>query len=125
LDGGRLTLHTAAPHDVGAWGLWLDAPDDESDLPEATDRLRRGIADGAALVAAVGGAPLTRRLLTEEARLAHSTVSLLMADDAEPPGADRGAGPNAAARQDWALTMVLSGRADLVGIPDAVATSGG
>jgi len=125
LDGGRLALHAAASHDNGPWGLWLDAPQDESDLAEARDRLRRGIAAGPALVAVGGGAPLTRRLLAEEARLAHPTVSLLMAEGSESPADGRGAGPSAAAHQDWALTMVLSGRADLVGMPDDAATSGG
>ncbi|MDQ4038195.1 MAG: FAD-dependent monooxygenase [Actinomycetota bacterium] len=115
-DGGRLRLHGARPDDAGAWGLWLDAPDRESDLPHAIDRLGRGVADGAALVAVGGGVSLTRRLLTEQARLGHGAVSLLMADDFDADDDD--------ALLDWAQTMVLSGRTDLVGLTAPSADDG-
>jgi len=111
MDCGPLDLHPARPEGAGTWALWLDAPGKEADLPQALNRLDAGIADGAALVAVGGGVPLTRRLLTEQARLGHGTASLLMADDFGSADAD--------ALVDWAQTMVLSGRTDLVGIIEA------
>ncbi|MBV9795562.1 MAG: FAD-dependent monooxygenase [Actinobacteria bacterium] len=89
----------------GAWGLLVTAPAREAGLAAALGQLAAGVAAGAALVAVAGGTALTRRLLTEAARLEHGAVSLLI-DEAE---ADRLA--------DVAETAVLSGRTDLVGAP--------
>jgi salicyloyl-CoA 5-hydroxylase len=100
LPGGPLPL-LPEPADDGAWGLWVDAPDAEADLPAALEAVAKGVAAGAALVAVGGGSPLTRRLLCEEARLTHRAVALLV-EEAAP---------------DVALTAVLSGRTDLVGTP--------
>jgi anthraniloyl-CoA monooxygenase len=70
--------------------------------------LEAGIAAGAAVVAVTGGTPLTRVLLCEEARMVRG-IPVLLVDD------------NLRAAQ--AATLVLSGRADLVGASDAVAES--
>jgi len=91
------------------WGVWVSAPDTEADLDRAEEEVARGLADGACLVAVGGGTPLTRRLLCEAARLGRGAVTMLV----EP--AD---GASAAAdADDTACTVVLSGRADLVGRP--------
>jgi anthraniloyl-CoA monooxygenase len=90
------------------WGLWLTAPDDEAGLPAAITQLEAGIAAGAAVVAVSGGSPVTRVLLCEEARMVRDTPALLVDD-----------GLHAA----QAATLVLSGRADLVGASEAVAES--
>ena len=90
------------------WGLALEAPDDEADIPVALAEMERGIGAGAALVAVRGGTPVTRVLLCEEARLVHETPALLIDDGLTA---------------DDAVTLVLSGRADLVGASPAVADS--
>lgn len=84
---------------AGPWGLRLTAPADEEGLPAAFDALARGLADHPTLVAVHSGTPLTRVLLAEQARLAHGIPTMII----EPT--DR----------DHATTLVLSGRADLVG----------
>jgi anthraniloyl-CoA monooxygenase len=100
-----------------AWGALLRAPDSEAGLPAAAGRLaalagRTGagpaVAGRPALAAVHGGTPLTRVLLCEEARLRLSLPALLI-----DPGLDR----------DQAVTLVLSGRADLVGVPAPAAGS--
>src|SRR5205823_4635649 len=63
---------------------------------------------GAAVVAVSGGSPVTRVLLCEEARMVRGTPALLVDDGL---------------RAAQAATMVLSGRADLVGASEAVAES--
>ncbi|MDQ1491616.1 MAG: salicyloyl-CoA 5-hydroxylase, partial [Actinomycetota bacterium] len=94
------------PPAAGEWGLWLTAPESEAGLPVVIGQLEAGIAAGAAVVAVSGGSPLTRVLLCEEARMDRSTVALLI-DDALRPA--------------QAATLILSGRADLVGASEAVA----
>jgi anthraniloyl-CoA monooxygenase len=85
------------------WGRWISAPDTEVGLDQADEEVARGLADGACLVAVGDGTPLTRRLVCEAARLGHGAVTMLI----EPAdGADA---------EDVARTVVLSGRADLVG----------
>ena len=85
------------------WGQWISAPDTEADLHQASEEVARGLADGACLVAVGDGTPLTRRLVCEAARLGRGAVTMLI----EPAdGADA---------EDVARTVVLSGRADLVG----------
>jgi anthraniloyl-CoA monooxygenase len=103
LPAGPLPLLERPPARGGAWGLRVAAPDSEAGLPAARAAVADGLAAGAALVAAVGGTALTRRLVCEEARFGHGAVSLLV-EDGDP---DRSA--------DDALTAVLSGRTDLVG----------
>jgi anthraniloyl-CoA monooxygenase len=90
------------------WGLWLTAPDDETGLGGAIAELEAGIAAGAAIVAVSGGSPVTRVLLCEEARMVRGTPALLIDDSL---------------RAAQAATLVLSGRADLVGASEAVAES--
>lgn len=121
LDGGRLALHPADPETAGAWGLWLEAPDDEAKLPAAIERLARGVAAGAVVVAVGRGTPLTRRLLTEQARLVHEAVSILMADEFAADSAGSDPDRSFDALLDWAQTMVLSGRTDLIGLAPALA----
>ena len=90
------------------WGLWLTAPDDEAGLPKAVAELEAGVAAGAIVVAVSGGSPVTRVLLCEEARMVRGTPALLVDDGL---------------RAAQAATLVLSGRADLVGASEAVAES--
>jgi anthraniloyl-CoA monooxygenase len=87
------------------------APDVEDGLPEAAGRLaaltkRAGPEPSRPVLAAVhSGTPLTRVRLCEEARLRLGLPALLV-----DPALDR----------DQAVTVVLSGRADLVGVEDEV-----
>jgi len=90
------------------WGLWLTAPDREAGLGAVLGDLDAGIAGGAAVVAVSGGTPVTRVLLCEEARMVRGVPALLVDDGLRPAEA---------------ATMVLSGRADLVGASEAVAAS--
>lgn len=92
----------------GDWGLWLTAPDSETGLVAAIAELEAGIAAGAAIVAVSGGSPVTRVLLCEEARMVRGTPALLIDDNL---------------RAAQAATLVLSGRADLVGASESVAES--
>jgi anthraniloyl-CoA monooxygenase len=96
------------PVSGGDWGLWLTAPDHEAGLPAAVADLDAGVAAGAAVVAVSGGSPVTRVLLCEESRMVRGTPALLVDDGL---------------RAAQAATLVLSGRADLVGASDAVADS--
>jgi anthraniloyl-CoA monooxygenase len=90
------------------WGLWLEAPGDEEGLPAARAEAAAGVAQRPELVAVHGGTAHTRTLLAEHVRLCHRVPSLVVDD-----GLDR----------DRAVTMVLSGRTDLVGgSPAAVAS---
>jgi anthraniloyl-CoA monooxygenase len=57
------------------------------------------------LVAVHGGTPLTRTLVCEQARM-HDRLPALLVDAGDREGLS-----------DRALTAVLSGRADLVGVP--------
>ncbi len=109
LPGGPLPLLPRAAGDDRAWALAVGAPDTEEGLPAALEVLAKGVAAGAALVAVSGGTPLTRRLLCEAARLEHGAVSLLIEE------VDHGRA------EDVAVTAVLSGRTDLVGVPVKVA----
>jgi anthraniloyl-CoA monooxygenase len=111
LDGAELKLRSGPGGDSDAWGLWVDAPDSEAGLPASLDLIGKAVAAGSSLVAVGGGTTFTRRLLCEAARLEHETISLLV-EDVDPGRAD-----------DVAVTMVLSGRADLVSTtsrPDAL-----
>ena len=90
------------------WGLWLTAPDGEAGLGGALADLEAGVAAGATVVAVTGGSPVTRVLLCEEARMVRGTPALLVDDGL---------------RAAQAATVVLSGRADLVGASEAVAES--
>jgi anthraniloyl-CoA monooxygenase len=88
------------------WGLRITAPDTEDGLGPAEAAVIRGLAAGACLVAVDGGTSFTRRLISETARLEHGAVTMLIEDADENP-----------AFEDRALTAVLSGRADLMGMP--------
>ena len=79
----------------------LEAPATEDGLPAAFARLTELVARAPVVVAVHGGTPLTRTLVCEHARLV-ARIPVLLVD----PAADR----------DAALTAVLSGRADLVGV---------
>jgi anthraniloyl-CoA monooxygenase len=91
---------------AGAWGLALEAPDDEAGIPVAVQEIERGIGAGTAMVAVSGGTPVTRVLLCEEARLVFRTPALLIDETLTA---------------DDAATLILSGRVDLVGASAAVA----
>jgi anthraniloyl-CoA monooxygenase len=86
--------------------LRITAPDTEDGLDRAEATVARGLAAGACLVAVAGGTALTRRLLCEAARLDHGAVTMLIEDATEDT-----------AFEDRARTAILSGRADLVGVP--------
>jgi anthraniloyl-CoA monooxygenase len=103
LAAGPLPLLAGPPHPPARdpWGLRITAPDSEDGLDQAERAVGRGLAAGACLVAVDGGTALTRRLLCETARLEHGAVTMLIEDGTE----------------DTARTAVLSGRADLVGVP--------
>ncbi|MDV9171312.1 FAD-dependent monooxygenase [Streptomyces sp. W16] len=93
---------SAGPVAGGGWGALLKAPDTEAGLPEVFARLAELTdPDGPELVAVHGGTPLTRTLVCEQARM-RENLSVLSVE----PEPDR----------DLALTKVLSGRADLVGV---------
>ncbi|HLU59567.1 MAG TPA: FAD-dependent monooxygenase [Pseudonocardia sp.] len=96
LEVGGTTLPNRRPERVPDGAAWVEAPADESGLPAATARVREAVEGGAQLVAVHGGAAFTRTLLCEEVRLVHGRTAVLV-----DPQAD-------------ALTVVLSGRADLV-----------
>jgi anthraniloyl-CoA monooxygenase len=81
-------------------GLWLEAPGSEQELPAALASLHSGVLAGPAMVAIHGGSRLTRTLLAEEARLVARTPAMVVDDELTP---------------DDAETLLLSGRADLVG----------
>jgi salicyloyl-CoA 5-hydroxylase len=103
---GDLPL-TAGPQD-GPWGALVTAPESEDGLPSVFARLRELAGLGArvpVLVAVHGGTPLTRTLVSEQARL-HDRLPTLLVDTGDREGLS-----------DRALTAVLSGRADLVGVP--------
>jgi len=82
------------------WGLWFEAPHDDTAVPSALDTLRTRLAEQPDLVAVHGGSALARTLLAEECRMVAGVPSLLVEDD-----------PTAARAE----TLVLAGRADLVG----------
>jgi len=81
------------------WGLWVEAPSTEQDLPSALAALNAGVLSGPALVGIRGGSRLTRTLLAEEARLVAGTPALIVDDELS---------------EDEAETLVLAGRTDLV-----------
>ncbi len=95
-----LSLFSEPPDRVRDWGLWLEAPASEQDLPSALGSLHSGVLAGPAVVAVYGGSRLTRTLLAEEARLVAGVPAMVVDDELTP---------------DDAETLLLSGRADLVG----------
>lgn len=107
-DGESLPLvPPGARAPAATHGLWLRAPDAEEGLPRVVAELETGVGARAAIVAVHGGTPLTRMLLCEEARLLRETPALLVDDELDA---------------DQATSVLLSGRADLVGAaPDVVA----
>jgi salicyloyl-CoA 5-hydroxylase len=97
-------LLTERPRTV-PWGAVLAAPDTEAGLAAVYAQLSDLAAAGGlrpALVAVFGGTPLTRSLVAEQSRLEERLPVLLMEPDAD---------------RDFAVTAVLSGRTDLVGVP--------
>lgn len=102
-DGAELPL-AEAPR-PGPWGALVAAPACEEGLPEVFDRLAALSAgeNAPVLVAVHSGTPLTRVLVCEQARMQERLPAMLVDPDHADP--------------DRALTTVLSGRADLVGVP--------
>ena len=98
--GRRLTVPDVEGLRKDEGCLWLAAPDTEAALPEAYGRLAAAVPVD--LVAVHGGTPLTRSLLAEQARLVHAVPALIIEDPMD---------------DDRAETLLLSGRADLVGSP--------
>ncbi|MEU7815297.1 FAD-dependent monooxygenase [Pseudonocardia sp. NPDC049154] len=92
----------------GPWVARLGAPENEEGLSAVFERLRGWAALGdraPVLVAVAGGTALTRTLVCEQARMHDRLPALLVDVDGEEGLRDR------------AVTTVLSGRADLVGVP--------
>lgn len=103
-DPGTAPLPLGTQPSAGSWGALVTAPAGEGGLPPVFEQLTElaGLGtQGPALVAVHGGSALTRTLVCEQARL-HDRLPALLVE----PDADR----------DNALTAVLSGRADLVGV---------
>jgi anthraniloyl-CoA monooxygenase len=97
-DGTGIPMVPYSGQSFGA-GVWIDAPDTEEGLPLTLDQVRETAEAGVLLIGVRGGTALTRVLVAEEARLVHSLpVAITGAYD-----------------DDSATTLVLSGRADLVG----------
>ncbi|MER7178568.1 FAD-dependent monooxygenase [Streptomyces hyaluromycini] len=97
-DGTRIPMAPFSGQPSPA-GVWIDAPATEAGLPPAREQVRQTAQAGAPLVAIRGGTELTRVLVAEEARLAHGLpVAVIGTYD-----------------DDSAATLLLSGRADLVG----------
>jgi salicyloyl-CoA 5-hydroxylase len=94
----------------GPWGAAVAAPPDEAGLPTVFSRLAElaRLDRPPVLVAVHGGTALTRTLVCEQARM-HDRLPALLVD---PEAAFDEAG------RDRAVTTVLSGRADLVGVPE-------
>lgn len=105
-DGCALPLRSAGAQgwspDDGAWAAVVTAPDDEADLPAVHAAMAEAVAAGAPAIAVRGGGPLPRVLVCERARMHHGVVALLVDGDVDA---------------DAATTLVLSGRADAVGVP--------
>ncbi|GAA0941245.1 FAD-dependent monooxygenase [Pseudonocardia zijingensis] len=98
-------LRLATEPQAGPWGAPVAAPASEDGLPGVFARLDELVDLQPVLVAVHGGTALTRTLVCEQARM-HNRLPALVVDTGEREGlADR------------ALTTVLSGRADLVGVP--------
>ena len=111
VDGRRLpgrVVVVGPERDLPLPAAWVQAPDGEGGLPAAIAELDRAVASSPALVAVHGGTAHMRTLLTEQARLEHGVPALLVDDDLD---------------RDWAVTAVLSGRTDLVGISAQTAAS--
>jgi len=98
---GDLPLSSGAITDR-PWGAVMRAPGVEADLPGALDVLTSLVGAGPALAVVYGGTPVNRALLCEHARMSLGVPALLV--DSSPD-------------LDRAVTAVLSGRADLVGVP--------
>lgn len=111
LPSGPLPLLAAPAGSTTAWGLGILAPDDEDRLPTALDAVAKGVKAGAALVAVGGGTALSRRLVSEAARLELGATTLLVEPHRPAGGAHE---------DDVATTAVLSGRADLVAFAENV-----
>jgi len=94
--GGQLRLGCSTSDS----GLWTEAPETEAGLPAARAGLAADLSRGYELVGVHGGGALARGLLAEHVRLAHRLPALLVDDDLD---------------RDRAVTVLLSGRADLVG----------
>ena len=101
----RCRCCSGPPAQRGRWGVWISAPATEKCIDQAEEAVARGLAAGASLVAVGDGTPLTRRLVCEAARLGHGR--------GDHAGRRRARGD----AEDAARTAVLSGRADLVGVP--------
>ena len=94
ITDGVVTLPISADGGTDGHAMLLTAPDSEDSLPEVVNHLP----SAPTTVVIIGGTPLTRQLLSEEARLAggHRTVLVVSAET------------------DDATTLILSGRADAV-----------
>jgi len=98
------------PAGEAPWVLVVRAPEDESGLAAALDRLRSGLAGDPALVAVEGGSRLARTLISEECRLGRGLPTMLIEPGLSEEGADA----------DTAETLILSGRSDFVGVDKEV-----
>ena len=109
LTSGPLPLLSGPSAQHRPWGVWVSAPATEAGLARADEAVARGLAAGACLVAVGDGTSLTRRLVCEAARLGHGAITMIVEGGDGPP--------SAVSAEDAACTAVLSGRADLIGVP--------
>ena len=104
-DGTPLPLLTEGV-DSGQWGGLVEAPEDEAGLTAARAELASLANRIPNCLAVYGGVSLTRVLLTEEARFHYGLPSVLVDQELD---------------RDKAVTAVLAGRTDLVGVTPEVA----
>lgn len=104
IDGPERTqipLRESVAATDGECGLWIAAPRTEADLSRTLARLAAEVEAGPPLLVAVhSGTPLCRVLVAEQARLGYGIPALIVEDFLD---------------DDHAETLLLSGRADLVG----------
>jgi anthraniloyl-CoA monooxygenase len=115
VDGGSAPLPLAAgppgAGQAGPWGAAVAAPGAESGLPAVFAGLAglAALPDPPALVAVHGGTQLTRTLVCEQARLKEGIPALVVAP--------LGLAADDRSFLDYAVTTLVSGRADLIGSP--------
>jgi anthraniloyl-CoA monooxygenase len=108
-EGTLLPLRAEAA-ESGQWGALVEAPEEESGLPAVRADLASLVNRNPNCVVVYGGTNLTRVLLTEETRLHYGLPSVIIDHEFD---------------RDKAVTTVLSGRADLVGVTPEVAAEWG
>lgn len=106
--GGSFAILDDPPSESrSGWALRVAAPDGEEGLRAALTAAVPQLAAAPSFVAVHGGSSFTRVLLSEAIRMVHGVPTLVVEPEADV---------------DRATTLVLSGRADLVGAPEDIVT---